>query len=287
MAFKGLISSASLLGSFHDGPIYRHEIGMDSFGRLRPGNPIVRVHAAMLAVHGAILLSGIIFGWRGLLAASAGVQALLALLVWPTAYRKAFLSMFHDRTRGVLEQLWLTRLSSRQLLEGKYYGTLAPFSEVRRHMRIIAFFIFIGGWGEAGPVGAVGMSMASLVLVNHFGISCTLGVLGGIRAGAATTRLGRSMMRERACNPWAIHLYYLLRSAVYTFFIGIPLGLVLVPFLLTIDILSGVPALGLYVTLAAILIPMLSAGPLMDYHRKVLDETAKNFRRLLNFEAGV
>lgn len=287
MAFKGLISSANLIGSFPDSLVYRREIGMDNLGRLRPRNSIIPVHKSMLSLHALLLLIGAVFGLAWMAAAGLVVQVVLSLLAWPVAYRKAFLSMLHDRARGSLEQLWLTRLTAREIFEGKYHGTLAPFGEVRRHMPILTTIICTGVLFAAGPLTAVAAFALSLLLLNHFGLSCKLGIIGGIRAGAATTRLTRSMMTERECNPWAIHIFCLLQAALRSMIISIPVGLVLIPFLLTFSMLSGIPAIELFILLVLTLIPLIAAGPLMDYQRKVLDETTKNFRRMISFEAGI
>ncbi len=131
-------SRANLLSYYLDNIIYRHEIGMDTLGHLRKGSPVVVVHIVMLLVIALAVVMFMFRGWMGVMDVTGGFLLLASLSAYPLAYRRAFVSIRRERLSGTLEQLYLTLLHPQELFDGKFYGALAPFFEVRRYLGIFA-----------------------------------------------------------------------------------------------------------------------------------------------------
>lgn len=263
----------ALLSSYQDNIVYRHEIRMDTFGRLSPRSPIIAVHVLMAALVGAACLSFLLTGWDGLFKTSGTIIGAMAFVSFPLAYRRAFLPLRYERTSGALEQLYMTSLTHQELFEGKFLGALAPFFEARRYLAVLCGAFTLSAWfATTGPAWLVAASV-SLVAINHFGYSAYMGVMTGLRAGARSSRPRFSLFGDWDLNPWPHHLWLNIKYCI--------------PFLVALGVLSlfgGSATYPAYVLL--VLVPILVAGDLRDREQLARERLARAFHRIFNFEPG-
>lgn len=256
-----LLQSSSL-----DNLVYRREVGISELGRMNSDSPIITAHIIMLAlvlVCASLYLAG---GWPAVFLSSAGVLAAVSLGSYPWAYRRALVSMQRDRASGMLEQLYLTRLTSEEIFEGKYYGAMAPMTEAWRYVVALAALAAFSAGMETGFVIGILVAVAGIIAINHFGFSSAVGVLAGIRRALRPSAAGRRFALEWRLNPWPLHLGLIL---TYQIFISAPL--ILLGLLFQTTLMSS------WVML--IVVPVVCIPPLIERRETLRDEVAIEFAR--------
>lgn len=276
MTFRPRFNPTSLLSAQIDNIIYRHEIGMDSFGRMRTDSPIVRAHLGMLAIVAAVVVCYFVGGWRGVFYASGAAVAAIAVGTYPAAFRRAFLSLRRDRLSGALEQLYMTPLTHREIFEGMFFGGVAPFLEIRRYLFLFSFAFCFSAWRiwASFGFGSAWLLAPTLVLVaiNHFGFSAYLGVSSGLLCGTRSARFSYSLTQDWKLNPWPHHLFYVCKYFLYI--------------LLPLWILFAMGGLAFYPAyFVLLLIPFNCAIQLQEYEMRQRTKIAHQFKNLFNFEA--
>ena len=265
------------LGAFLDNIVYRREIRMDSLGRLRRGSPVFGAHLTMLAVLAVILAAGLFAGWTGVFWTSGGAIALLAAATYPMAFHRSFDSIRRERLAGTLEQIYLTRLTYRQIFEGKFFGALAPFFEVRRYFLLLSVLLCLSTYKSFGGPHWVLAATFSLIAVNHFAFSAFVGALGGLQAGCRGGPMFAALLRGAAgrVNPGFQHGSIALKNSLI---------LALPVFILVAIGLGGSDAILFIGYALTLLVPLNSAFELRDRERAERDRAAFGFRSILNFE---
>lgn len=263
-----------MLGLTMESIVFRHEIGMDSYGRLRPGSPIYRIHGIMAAwlVFELVVLA--VGGWRPLFISLSGVMVTIALATYPMAARRAFQNLANERASGSLDQLWMSGIGPGELFEGKFYGLLAPLIEMRRYLTL-AGVLFMLAFLKLFPVPWI---LLSLVLwataINHVGHSAVLGTLAGLRWGLLGGASAGDFFRNWRLNPWPDHLALNLKVGAM---LALPLAV-----LFWLGTMSGVnyfPAFGLM-----LLMPFYAALHLKARHRSETERLRAMFRTMFNPE---
>jgi hypothetical protein len=265
---------SALLSINCDNIIFRHEIGMDSFGRLRMSSPILAAHLTMLAVLAVVGLMGLLQGWPGVFRASGWALLVMSLATYPVAWRRGFQAIARERTSGALEQLYMTSLTPGELFEGKFYGTLAPSIETRRYVGVLCFLLGLSSWLTGQAPGWLLDVLLGLLALNHIGYSAHLGVLAGLRAGCRGTRPDYGLLGDWDLNPWPYHLLLLARYSAILF---IPVGI-----LLWLD----EPAAYMGFVLLLVM-PYCAAIQLRDRECEERERLARNFRRIFSFEPEI
>lgn len=265
-----------LLVSYLDNIIYRHEIRMDPMGRLRKGSPVIAAHALMVLMLGLTAALFVLTSWSGVFYFTGGAIAALAVGTYPLAYRRAFQSLARERASGSLEQLYLTRLTPRQFFEGKFFGLLAPFLEVRRYLMTLSIIFCLSTAFQFPGAAWLGGAVLCLTAINQIGYSACLGTLAGLRSGCRSSKMSYSLWGDWDLNPWPHHLGIILKCCFYLF----PALAVL----LWAGITSRVAPL-MYISYGLmLLIPFVSAYHLRDLERAQRDRLAGSIKKLLSFE---
>ncbi len=276
MKIRVLRLRSKFLRSHLDNIVFRHEIGMDSLGRLRKGSPIRAAHLIMLAVLATVALSYLIESWTGVLYSSGAALLVLALLAYPIAYRRGFLSIHRERVAGTLEQLFLTLLSSRELFDGKFFGSLAPFFEIRRYLMLLSAMFCASVWTLlSGPECVVAVALC-LTIINHFGYCAYLGVLGGLKVGGNRVKMRLSVLADVDLSPWP-HVWLIVKHARYFFFILILLGGVG-----RIAFASSAPAYAL--ASLALALTFRATYKLQDREHEEMNRLALTFKKNIRFD---
>lgn len=259
-----------------DNIIYRREIGMDIFGRLRAGSPILSTHLFMFGVLGLIGAAYLLAAWPGVLLITGGELACFALSSYPAAYRHAYFSTRRERASGMLEQIWLSRLTDEEIFEGKFQGLLAPFREIRRYLPVIVLAFSLSVWMTTyGPLWIASITLGLLVGAQ-FGLSAHAGIVGGMRAGLRADRLGYSMLSDWQSNPWLVHS---LAIAPGLAIVAIPLAILYILAYLSRSLVPLYPG-----ALLTALLPVASHGALRRFQIEQHARAAHGFRSDLRSE---
>ncbi len=210
-----------LVGIVMENVVFRREIGMDPFGRLRPGSPLFWAHGLMvgcLAVDALLFLMG---GWWPMMGGAAVLMGVFVLGTQPYAAARAFGSLARDRSGGALQDLLLTSLEPEEVLEGKFFGLLAPLVEVRRYVLLLGAFVCLGYWRlHPGPWFLLVLAIW-LTGVNQIGHSLYFGTLAGIKWGLLGEPRAGQIVRDWRLNPWPFHLWLHVKAGVL---LGLPLA---------------------------------------------------------------
>lgn len=257
-----------------DNIVYRHEIGMDPLGRLRPGSPVVSAHAIMASCVAGNIAAIALFSWGGGLRFTFALLILFALVTYPLAYARAYRSLWRERVSGSLEQLYLTSLTTDELFEGMFYGALAPFLEARRYLMVLGILFVV----EVGAVAPMPVFLAGAALwlmgINHYGYSAVLGTLAGLKAGCLGPAEKYSPLLDMSLNP--------LPSQIWNF---LKYSLVVAPVLFILIRISGPfdwTLISAYALL--IMIPYAMSIRLNDRERAERMKLSHHFRKLFSFE---
>lgn len=256
-----LLQSSSL-----DNLVYQREVHVSALGHMNSDSPIIAAHVIMLGLVLACASLYLVGGWLAVFLSSAGVLAAVSIGSYPWAYRRALVSLQRDRASGMLEQLYLTRLTSEEIFEGKYYGTMAPMTEAWRYVVALAALAAFSAGMEAGIVIGLLVAVAGIIAINHFGFSSAVGVLAGIRRGIRPAASNRLIALEWRLNPWPLHLGLIL---TYQMFIAAPL--ILLGLLFQTTLMSS------WVML--IVVPLACIPPLSERRELLRDEVAIEFAR--------
>lgn len=280
-----LISAVSGTLRFHlDNIIYRREIGMDAFGRLKKSSPIILTHGMMLAGLVGTAVPFFAKQWQLLLGASGGLIAIIVFFAYPVAYYRAFQSFHRERVNGTLEQIYLTSLRPQEIFDGKFYGTLAPFFEVRRYL-MTYFFFFIAAVYQLWGFEYAGLTLPiALTLLNHYGFSAYRGILGGIKSGASRGKFWHAFFTDTESNPWLRHIGIMFLTCFSQNMKIICLALFLWAFGYFIWSVVGEPAMVLP-GLALCLIPIGVNLHLANYEMAERQRLIRGFRKIFSFEA--
>lgn len=258
---------------------------MDAFGRLKKTSPIVLVHGLMLAGVVAVAVPFFAKQWELLLGVSGGLIAIIVVSSYPIAYYRAFHSFHRERVHGTLEQIYLTSLRPQEIFDGKFYGTLAPFFEVRKYL-ITFFFFFLAGYYQLQGLFYASLTLPfALMLFNHYGFSAYRGILGGIKAGASSGRFWHSFFTDTDSNPWLRHIGILWFTCL-----GQNLKIILMFFLVYFGCLFlwgiiGEPAMVLP-ALVLCLIPIGANLHLSNYEIQERERCIRGFRKIFSFETS-
>lgn len=270
---KNLLRSwqSALLSTDLDNIIFRHEVGIDSFGRLRRDSPVVAVHLTMLALTFLLPIIFLVRDWQGVFAASGLVLAGMTLGTYPFAYRRGFLSIRRERLAGTLEQLYMTSLTHNQLFEGKFFGVMAPFFEARRYMLPLSLAFCAASWFVIkGPYWTASIVFA-LIAMNHIGYSAYIGVLAGLRAGCRGSRSSLPFIQDWDLSPGLTHIQYLLK---YSLFLLLPIAFLF--------FLGGWAMYSAFALMT--LIPYCAAIRLRDRQQLERERISRNFKSVFNFD---
>ncbi|GEM_PF-6771902 len=226
------VTRPSLTAERLENVVFRREIGMTTWGRLKPTSPIARAHLLLLGLMALLVPAGLIGGWAGAAWMGGSQLLLIGLAAYPVAFRRAFLALQRERRSGSLEQLYLTRLPLKAIFDGKCQAALAPFEEARPYLWLLGAIVTLAVGRSRGSAYGLLALAGGWSLINHFGFSAGLGVLAGIKAGAAGERPGWALMRQWELNPWPRHaavmlttfLIILLPLAFLLFLAGFPVG---------------------------------------------------------------
>jgi len=213
-----------LVGVAMENVVFRREVGMDAFGRLRRGSPVYWAHGLMA---GWLVLQALIFalgGWRPMVAASSVLLGVLALGTQPFAATRAWRSLDEDRRRGRLEEWSLTSLTPEEVFDGKFFGLLAPLIEVRRYLMIVGVAVCWGAWRLAPGPGFLLALALWLTGINQVGHSLHLGTLAGLKWGLAGQPAAGQIARDWRLNPWPEHLWLHVKVGLV---VGLPLAFLL------------------------------------------------------------
>jgi len=216
----------------------------------------------------------VLFSWEAGLWLTYALMLSFALATYPLAYFRAYRLLWHERTSGSLEQLYLTSLTTNELFEGMFYGALAPFLEARRYMMafgiLFAVAIFVV---HPGPAFLFGVAVW-LVALNHCGYSAVLGTLAGLKAGCLGPNARFLPLLEISLNPLPSQIWYFLK---YSLFVA-PVSLILI-------LISGANGWARYSAYALmIMIPYVMSVRLTDLERAERLKLSHHFRKLFSFE---
>jgi hypothetical protein len=205
---------------------------------------------------------------------------------YPWAFRRAFYSLYRERVSGILEQLCLTSLRPDELFEGKYYGVLAPFYEMRRYMIVYVIIFCVSSIALGGWRTLIGSVTISLFAINHFGYSAQMGVLAGLKAGCKSSKLLNSLMTEWELNPWLNHLMFIVSNRLAIMTLCIALFCYFASMIFGIIILAAIGRAVIALLLILVcFIPFVVAYRLQDHERSVRDQMRKTFKKMIAFEA--
>jgi hypothetical protein len=263
-----------LVSAAADNIVFRHEIGMDSFGRLRAGSPIYAAHLSMAAW---FIASGIMLALAGPRAAAlllAGPMLGLTVGAYPFAAWRAYRNLRDERSSGALDQLYLTRLRPEELFEGKLYGLLGPLLEARRWLTPLGLLF---GWSvfraAPGPWFLLAL-VAWMTALNHFGHSVVVGTIAGLKWAAVGRATAGAIVRDWRLNPWPLHAWLLAKAGAL---IALP-----VLFLVWLGRNSDAP---LYPAFALMLtMPFYAAVYLGERQRAERERLAFGFRGMFRIE---
>ncbi len=274
-----LPSLTQLAGHGLDNIIYRREIGVTMLGKVRRKSPLLTVNLRMSIVVALCLAAFSTFGFTGLAATSGGFLALFTLTAFPVAFRHAFRSLYRERLAGTLEQLCLTAIPAPELFEGKFYGSLEPFFQARRHLFILSGLLCFAAYQlGAGPMTPM-VAAACLIALNHYGYSAQLGTLCGLRTGAGRSKWVPDMLKEMDLNPWTNHLMFLASSGLIYLILA---------YMLIVFFAGQWFSLGPFPTLfgcaLTLLVPIGAAYRMANHERAERERVQRIFRRYLQFE---
>lgn len=240
---------ALLVSRSLDNLIFRREIGMDNFARLRMGSPIVLAHLGMWFVlaltAGSWFLSytgiGGLTDWEWVFRVSTSFVITLALTAWPVAYMRAYRSLMRERRFGQLEQIHLTRIPYFEYFEGKFFGIVAPFIESKKYLLLLA-------WISAGSNFLATRDLWNVVLIapalllasDQFALGASLGTTGGLKGATGNRGMFLPMLTNVPMNPWLTHLECIFKSAFWFIFWSCACGFMLMFFLDPLTILKAV-----------------------------------------------
>jgi hypothetical protein len=265
-----------LLHFYIDNLVFRHEIGMNWLGRLRWSSPVIQGHLLMWMVLVLNVMAYLLWQWAGLFYASGGAVLVVSLAAHPVAFRRGYRSIGRERLAGSLEQLCLTLLTDKELFEGKYYGTLAPFLEMRRYLIALALIFCVTLYQIKLPLEvALCLPLPLLVLINHYMFSTHMGVMGGMASAAREGDFLRSLLFERETNAYLPQLAMIIR---YGIIVIIVLFLTAVLFMLFFTQMIPLLVLMLYY------LPFKMAPMLRDLEAKRRDRLTNRFKRKILFE---
>lgn len=263
-----------LIGVTMENVVFRREVGMDPFGRLRRGSPLYWAHGLMagwLVLQALLLAFG---GWGMMIAACAVLLVLLTLGTQPFAAIRAGQSLSGDRRSGVLEEMSLTSMTPEEVFDGKFFGLLAPLIEVRRYLMIVGALVCWGVWRLApGPWFLLALALW-LTGMNHIGHSLHLGTLAGIKWGLIGEAGAGRMLRDWRLNPWPDHVWLHLKVGLV---VGLPLAFLL--WLGTTNPWTFFSAFGLL-----LVVPFYCAVNLAFRQQAEYERMRSMFRSLLNLE---
>ncbi len=171
------------LHDYVDNLIYRAEIRMNWKGRLRWDSPVIQGHFLMWMVGGAMALSWWLLGIGAALLLSFGFMVLATLGGYYVAFWLGYRSLWRERHASTIEMLCLTLIPDEELMDGKFYGALAPYKEIRRYL--LLHVVFIAGaaytiWRD--PFAVLTFVAALAILFNHLNFSYYMGALAGLHA---------------------------------------------------------------------------------------------------------
>lgn len=259
-----------------ENPVFRREVGMDPFGRIRRGSPIYGAHGLMA---GWLLLQALILalaGWRPMIMASSALLTVLALGTQPFAAVRAWKSLEQDRGQGRLEEWSLTSLAPEEIFDGKFFGLLAPLIEVRRYLMIVGVGVCWGVWRLApGPWFLLTLALW-LTGVNQVGHSLHLGTLAGLKWGLIGEPGTGRIARDWRLNAWPEHLWLHVKIGLV---LGLPLAFLL--WLGSTNPWTLFSAFGLM-----LVIPFYCAVNLHARQQTEFERVRSTFRALVNLESG-
>ncbi len=134
---------------------------------------------------------------------------------------------------------------------------------------------------------AVLAAVNCLFLINHYGYSASLGVIGGIKAGATTNNIGMAMVKDFELNPFSNHFLFTVLNVNNFKLLGFS-ALVFVGGYVIYDVTRSINLflVCLYASLATLLlIPLNTSYHLSNHERGEREKLAKGFRKTLRFDS--
>jgi len=278
-----LISAASGTLRFHlDNIIYRREIGMDSFGRLKKTSPILAAHGLMLACTVAVTITMMSKRWDLLLYLSGSLVLAMSLGAYPAAYYRAFRSFQRERIHGTLEQIYLTNLRPQEIFDGKFFGTLAIFFEARRYLLFYCVCVMLALFKLLYFEWLLGGIAGLLILVNHYGFSVYRGILGGMKTGAQKSKFLQAFLEDGEHNAYLNHLGVILTGkSLWRVIWGS--SFFVMRFLFRWPSLDSCIVMA---SLAALLISFSGNVQLSQYENAERQRFMRGFRKMFNFDSS-
>jgi hypothetical protein len=108
-----------LLSSYIDNIIFRHEVGINSFGKLCRRSPILQIHMIMFPISIIPLLLVLLNSWHAVLIISSVMLTLFGVFCWALAFIRIFRSLNREYYNGTLDQLLLTSLTACRVFRWK------------------------------------------------------------------------------------------------------------------------------------------------------------------------
>lgn len=188
-----------LVHFYVDNLVYRAEIRMNWKGRLKWGSPVIQGHFLMVAIMAAVAATWWQLGIQQALNLSACFMALATFGGYFVAFWLGFHSLARERVACTLEPLCLTLLSDEEIMDGKFYGALAPYKETRRYL--YPHCLFIAGaviYTTRDPYRSLATVVALMIALNHLNFSYFMGALAGLHSAQihARSMIG-AMITER------------------------------------------------------------------------------------------
>lgn len=266
-----------LLHFYIDNLVYRAEIRMNWKGRLKWGSPVIQSHFLMILIVLGVGGTWCSLGIGAALCLSAGFMALATFGGYYIAFWLGYRSLWRERLACTLEPLCLTLLNDEELMDGKFYGALAPYIEARRYLYPHCFFIAAAVIQTSRhPVPSLGAIALLLIMFNHLNFSYYMGALAGLHAGQirATSMLG-AMIAETEYQVILPEAGLFLKS-----FFGFLILLAGTAFVVFI----GLPTQSWILTIPFFAIPMQMYGELQNMQRYAHDRLRKQFKKKMVFD---
>lgn len=266
-----------LIHFYIDNLIYRAEIGMNWKGRLKWGSPVIQSHFLMVLIILGVALTWWQLGLGAALYLSAGFMTLVAFGGYFVAFWLGYRSLWRERLARTLEPLCLTLLKDEELMDGKFYGALAPYKETRRYLCLHCIFIAAAVIViTRNPFAALGAIVLLTIAFNHLNFSYYMGALAGLHAAQirATSMLGAMITeREYLVIPPEAGLFMktffgfliLMAGTAFVFYLGLPHY----PWILAIPCFA---------------FPMQMYGELQNMQRHAHDKLKHQFKKKMVFD---